>query len=81
MRSQRMGVNGSRILWELEVNNGIIYAVTNLIVEDIFNMLPYMPMTIGQDVSIMMKALESTGVSSMINRRKDCALRSRRYHF
>jgi len=41
--------------------------VSNQIIEDIFFMLPFMPRTLGVDVSIMIKALEISGVSNMIN--------------
>ena len=68
---KRMAANGSsRILGELEADNGKIFAVSNIVIEDMFSMLPYMKWVIGEDVSIMIKALETTGVSKMIEQCK-----------
>ena len=66
--AQGMAINGSsRIIGEIEASNGIVYVVSNQIIEDIFFMLPFMPRTLGVDVFIMIKALEISGVSNMIN--------------
>ena len=63
-----MAINGSsRIIEEFEARNGIVYAVSNQIIEDIFSMLPYAVTVIGVDVSIMIEALEKSGVSNMID--------------
>ena len=63
-----MAVNGSsRIIGEIEASNGIVYVVSNQIIEDIFTMLPFMPMTVGVDCSIMVDALKISGVSNMID--------------
>lgn len=68
LHHQGMAINGSsRIIEEFEARNGIVYAVSNQIIEDIFSMLPYMVRTIGVDVSIMIEALEKSGVSNMID--------------
>ena len=62
-----MAVNGSsRIIGEFEARNGIVYDVSNQIIEYIFSMLPYAVTVIGVDVSIMIEALEISGVSKMI---------------
>lgn len=66
-----MAVNGSsRIMKELKASNGGIYVVSNQIIEDMFSMLPLLPNTIGEDLTIMTKALEITGISQMIDDRK-----------
>ena len=65
-------MNGSsRIIGEIEATNGIVYVVSNQIIEDIFFMLPFMPRTLGVDVSIMIRALEISGVANMINHCKN----------
>lgn len=65
-------VNGSsRIIEDYEASNGIIYVVTNQITEDIFSMLSFFPTTIGEDVSILVEALVKSGISKMIDDRKN----------
>ena len=68
--SKNMAVNGSRIIDYMQASNGIVYSVTNQIVEDIFSMLPYLPVSPGEELSIMIKLLQISGVSKMIDHRK-----------
>ncbi len=68
--SKTMAVNGSRIIDYMQASNGIVYTVTNQIVEDIFSMLPYLPASPGEELSIMIKLLQISGVSKMIDHRK-----------
>ena len=48
----------------------MIYTVTSLILEDIYSMLPRIQTIIGEELNIMMKALEFADVSKMIDSRK-----------
>ena len=64
-------MNGSsRIIEDLEASNGRIYIVTNQIIEDIFSMLSFFPSTLGVDLSMLVEALQISGVSKMIDDRK-----------
>lgn len=65
-----MAVNGSRILGQLDVDNGIIYAVNKMLVEDIFELLPLLKGTTGQDLTIMYDALRISGLHKIMNMRK-----------
>lgn len=69
-----MAVNGSRILGQRKVDNGMIYAIDRMMVEDIFEELALLKGTTGQDMTIMTKALIVSGVSKLINFRKFGAL-------
>jgi len=44
--------------------------VNNHIIENIFSMLSFFPTTIGVDFSILIKALEISGISNQINQGK-----------
>lgn len=69
-----MAVNGSRIIDYMQASNGIVYTVTNQIVEDIFSMLPYLPLPKGEELTIMSQLLKISGVSKMIDRRNNINL-------
>lgn len=77
MNDQGIAVNGSsRILKDFPASNGIVYAVTNQIVEDMFSMLSFLPANIGVNLTIVSDALQISGLSKMIDDRKNPSLKS-----
>ena len=57
-------------MFPIKVDNGVIYAIDKMMVEDIVEMLGLMKGTTGADLTIMTKALIVSGVSKIMNFRK-----------
>ena len=66
---KHLAANGSRLFGALEVENGVIYATSKMLVEDIFELLPLLKRTTGQDLTITYEALRISGLFRVMNMR------------